>query len=310
MGPAARGLRHARFPRRRHRSPAARAAGHAGDVPVGAAARQDRRHPGRGVRRPRVLRPRRRLVRPRARGVRPAVPRRGRPAGPAGADHRHAARILGSRHQAGRRLPESTCYPRPGPVPIIVGGGGERRTLQIAARLADGCNLNVAPAACWTAKLRCAARHLAAAGRFAGRLRGDACWTCPSSAGMPTTWRGSWSGTAGARRAAAFTARRPAGSRRSTSPATARSPIRASARVRQPGATRRRRRRRAVRAGAGGVSLRPRGGQRATRRGGRRSARRAAPGRPPSPERRRAGRRRPRRRSGTCRTCARRRGRG
>jgi alkanesulfonate monooxygenase SsuD/methylene tetrahydromethanopterin reductase-like flavin-dependent oxidoreductase (luciferase family)/predicted kinase len=40
------------------------------------------------------------------------------------------------------QLPETTCYPRPvSAIPIIVGGGGERRTLEIAARLGDGCNL-------------------------------------------------------------------------------------------------------------------------------------------------------------------------
>jgi alkanesulfonate monooxygenase SsuD/methylene tetrahydromethanopterin reductase-like flavin-dependent oxidoreductase (luciferase family) len=49
----------------------------------------------------------------------------------------------GTREYRGDRvvLPETTCYPRPlSSIPIIVGGSGSR-TLQIAARLADGCNL-------------------------------------------------------------------------------------------------------------------------------------------------------------------------
>ena len=50
----------------------------------------------------------------------------------------------GTKAYAGERvsLPETTCYPRPsGTIPVIVGGGGERRTLRIAARLGDAINV-------------------------------------------------------------------------------------------------------------------------------------------------------------------------
>lgn len=41
------------------------------------------------------------------------------------------------------RSPELICYPRPiqDPIPILVGGGGEKRTLRLVAQYADACNL-------------------------------------------------------------------------------------------------------------------------------------------------------------------------
>jgi alkanesulfonate monooxygenase SsuD/methylene tetrahydromethanopterin reductase-like flavin-dependent oxidoreductase (luciferase family) len=68
-------------------------------------------------------------------------------------------------------LPETTCYPRPvGAVPIIVGGSGERRTLRIAARLGDGCNL---PSDLDTLdrKLAVLRSHCAAVGRDPAQVR-------------------------------------------------------------------------------------------------------------------------------------------
>ena len=41
------------------------------------------------------------------------------------------------------RSPELICYPRPiqDHIPILIGGGGEKRTLRLAARYADACNV-------------------------------------------------------------------------------------------------------------------------------------------------------------------------
>jgi alkanesulfonate monooxygenase SsuD/methylene tetrahydromethanopterin reductase-like flavin-dependent oxidoreductase (luciferase family)/predicted kinase len=71
----------------------------------------------------------------------------------------------GTRPYDGQRvaLPETTCYPRPvHGVPVLVGGAGERRTLRIAARLGDGCNVPVDVVEEKTAVLR---RHCEEVGR-------------------------------------------------------------------------------------------------------------------------------------------------
>jgi F420-dependent oxidoreductase-like protein len=63
-----------------------------------------------------------------------------------------------------------TPQQRPGP-PIIVGGGGEKRTLRIVARYADEWNaVNLAPEA-YRAKAAVLAQHCAAEGREPGTIR-------------------------------------------------------------------------------------------------------------------------------------------
>ena len=160
----------------RHR-PAARHAGHPGDVP-----------------RARACWPRRRR-----RSTRSAADARSAASGPAGGnastpasgcrsrrprerlDHagdgdRDDAGAVGARHQGLRRrrvgLPETTCYPRP------VGAGPDHRrrprrtrTLRIAARLGRRLQPAVRIWRCWTASSRCCART--ASGRpGSGRGRG------------------------------------------------------------------------------------------------------------------------------------------
>jgi alkanesulfonate monooxygenase SsuD/methylene tetrahydromethanopterin reductase-like flavin-dependent oxidoreductase (luciferase family)/predicted kinase len=62
-------------------------------------------------------------------------------------------------------LPETTSYPRPvHDIPVIVGGNGERRTLDIAARLGDACNLPSDPEVL-VHKLGVLDRHLESVGR-------------------------------------------------------------------------------------------------------------------------------------------------
>lgn len=69
-------------------------------------------------------------------------------------------------------LPETTCYPRPlqEHVPVLVGGGGERRTLRIVAELADACNL-IGDLATVRHKIAVLHRHCTEVGRDPDEIR-------------------------------------------------------------------------------------------------------------------------------------------
>ena len=80
----------------------------------------------------------------------------------------------GSTSFRGKRIevPETLCYPRPlsAPLPILVGGAGERRTLRLAARYADACNLTGGPEVV-RHKVGVLHRHCAEAGRDPAAVR-------------------------------------------------------------------------------------------------------------------------------------------
>jgi len=68
--------------------------------------------------------------------------------------------------EEGVSLPETTCYPRPpAPIPVVVGGSGERRTLRIAARLGDACNLRTTDHDVLVHQIGVLREHCAAVGR-------------------------------------------------------------------------------------------------------------------------------------------------
>ena len=70
------------------------------------------------------------------------------------------------------RVPETVCYPRPlqDPVPLLVGGSGERRTLRLAARYADACNVMGEPDTV-ARKVAVLQQHCADAGRDPADVR-------------------------------------------------------------------------------------------------------------------------------------------
>jgi F420-dependent oxidoreductase-like protein len=74
--------------------------------------------------------------------------------GPYQGKHYHLARTLNS--------PQPLSRPHP---PILIGGGGEKKTLRLVARYADSCNINVADPPAAAHKLAVLRQHCADAGR-------------------------------------------------------------------------------------------------------------------------------------------------
>ncbi len=95
---------------------------------------------------------------------RPGAARRARARGP------HDARPVGRRHQGVRRRPRRAAGDDLLPAaartgPGLVGGGGERRTLRIAAELGDACNLTTTDPEAVARKVAVLRRHCLDVGR-------------------------------------------------------------------------------------------------------------------------------------------------
>ena len=139
------------------------------------------------------------------------VPARARARSTPWSGDRDDAGPLGARHQAVCRTaglaPRDDLLPPAGrrPIPVIVGGGGERRTLRIAARLGDGCNVPVATPRC-SAQDRRAARALREAGRDPAEVARHG---ARPAGGRPRPRRRLGAGRAPARPDAAAALRRP-----------------------------------------------------------------------------------------------------
>jgi alkanesulfonate monooxygenase SsuD/methylene tetrahydromethanopterin reductase-like flavin-dependent oxidoreductase (luciferase family) len=76
------------------------------------------------------------------------------------------------------RVEGAHCSPLPdGPIPLMIGGGGERRTLRLVAQYADWWCNDVAPPELFARKVRVLAAHCAAVGRDpATIIRSQATW--------------------------------------------------------------------------------------------------------------------------------------
>jgi F420-dependent oxidoreductase-like protein len=85
----------------------------------------------------------------------------------------------GPYHGRHYQLAETICSPRPIQKPspkIVVGGGGERKTLRLVARYADACNLFAFDPAVVAHKLDVLAGHCEAEGRDAARIEKTIVW--------------------------------------------------------------------------------------------------------------------------------------
>jgi alkanesulfonate monooxygenase SsuD/methylene tetrahydromethanopterin reductase-like flavin-dependent oxidoreductase (luciferase family) len=93
------------------------------------------------------------------------------------------------------RLDRARCAPVPvqAHLPIVIGGGGERRTIPLAARVADGWNVPMATPADAARKIALLREHEAAAGRTPGTVEAIlSVGLCRDAAQLPARFGARW----------------------------------------------------------------------------------------------------------------------